>query len=67
MSTNYHLFYSKIQKAKMSNHFVEPEYYLVSYWPGVTPSDNITTIRTESMQALIVYSELILKKEEIYD
>lgn len=32
----------------MSNHFVDPEYYLVSYWPGVTPSDNITTIRTES-------------------
>lgn len=33
----------------MNENFVEPDYYLVSYWPGTNPSDtNTKTIRTES-------------------
>ncbi len=32
----------------MNHHFVEPEYYLVSYWPGTTPDDDVQTIRTDS-------------------
>ena len=33
----------------MNAHFVDPEYFLVSYWPGVEPTeDNVQTIRTES-------------------
>jgi len=32
----------------MNQHFVEPEYFLVSYWPGTTADDNIQTIKTDS-------------------
>lgn len=32
----------------MNSNFLDPEYYLVSYWPGTNPSDNIITVRTES-------------------
>ena len=33
----------------MNQHFVEAEYFLVSYWPGTTPDDNVLTIKTDSM------------------
>lgn len=32
----------------MNQHFVEPDYFLVSFWPGTTPEDNIQTIKTDS-------------------
>lgn len=32
----------------MNAHFIEPDYYLVSYWPGNTPDNNVQTIRTDS-------------------
>lgn len=40
------------QTSKMNSHFVDAEYYLISYWPGNTPMDNVITIRTESMSKL---------------
>ena len=30
----------------MNNHFVEPDYFLISYWPGSEPDDNIQTVKT---------------------
>ena len=32
----------------MNSHFIEPDYYLISYWPGEEQDENVTTIRTES-------------------
>ena len=32
----------------MNQHYVDAEYFLVSYWPGTQPDDNIQTIKTDS-------------------
>ena len=32
----------------MNTHFIDPDHFLVSYWPGTEPDDNIITFRTES-------------------
>lgn len=32
----------------MNSHFVDPEYFLISLWPGPTPIEDIRTIKTES-------------------
>lgn len=43
-------FFIFFSQGKMNENFVEPDYYLVSYWPGTNPSDkNTKTVKTESM------------------
>ncbi len=45
---NKHLSLLKNILGKMNSHFVEPDHYLVSYWPGTTPNDAVQTIKTDS-------------------
>lgn len=40
-------------KGKMGAHFVDPDYFLISFWPGDEPDENVTTIRTQSKSLFI--------------
>ena len=33
----------------MNSHFIDPEYFLVSYWPGYTPDNDVRSVKTESI------------------
>jgi len=39
----------------MNSHFVEPDHYLVSYWPGTTPNDEVQTIKTDSQLTILYF------------
>ena len=39
---------NSILKGKMGSHFVDPDYFLISFWPGDEPDENVTTIKTQS-------------------
>ena len=32
----------------MGSHFVDPDYFLISFWPGDEPDENVITIKTQS-------------------
>ncbi|RNA39090.1 hypothetical protein BpHYR1_016862 [Brachionus plicatilis] len=52
------------QTSKMNENFVEPDYYLVSYWPGTNPSDrNTKTLKTENFCKFYFSTKTFKKKK----